>query len=159
GHAQDLIAGKKKECNLQCAELEREIAVLEAHYHTEGEVEGGLLHLLHLKWQDLHTLAEQHAWAYTLASQSQLYDVDDKDNKLLVWLDRRDRERSWVREIWNKEGAPCRSNEAIAEAFATYHEGVYALATQMTVADCRDLLRDIPLPELSEQERGALDAE
>ncbi|KAJ1135476.1 hypothetical protein NDU88_001915 [Pleurodeles waltl] len=108
-------------------------------------VDGGLLHQLRLKRQELRVLAKQHTWAYSLASQRRLYDVGKKANKLLVWLDKRVWERSWAREVWSKEGIHCTFNNAIAEASATYYEEVCTSVTRM--------------PGLSEEDRGALDGE
>ncbi|KAJ1186077.1 hypothetical protein NDU88_002862 [Pleurodeles waltl] len=105
GHAQDIIRGKRKEQNLQEAELGLELVVFEARGQAEGGVEEGL----RIKRYELRALAEQHARASVMASQRQLYDVGDKANKLMAWLDKGDRERSWVREVQNKEGAVCQS--------------------------------------------------
>ncbi|KAJ1108006.1 hypothetical protein NDU88_005390 [Pleurodeles waltl] len=99
GHTQDLIEDKKMECRLQCEALECNNADLEAQYQHEKGEGSGLHH--HLKRQELQELVEQQARAYALASQLQLNDVSDKANKLLVWLDKQDREQSQDREIMN----------------------------------------------------------
>ncbi|KAJ1171472.1 hypothetical protein NDU88_003333 [Pleurodeles waltl] len=64
-----------------------------------------------------------------------------------------------LRGVLAKEGTVCKSNESIAEAFAAYYEEVYTLVTQILEEDCAELLRDIPLPGLSDAEKGDLDAE
>ncbi|KAJ1119213.1 hypothetical protein NDU88_007399 [Pleurodeles waltl] len=94
-----MIGGKKKERNMQAPNLEWEIAALEARCEVDRGAEGGLQLQLRFKLYELRALAEQHARAYALATQHRLCDVDDKANKLQVWLDKRDRERSWVREV------------------------------------------------------------
>ncbi|KAJ1160174.1 hypothetical protein NDU88_000676 [Pleurodeles waltl] len=48
---------------------------------------------LKLKQQGLRALVENHARKYTTAVNHQLYEVGDK---LLAWLEQRDRERAWV---------------------------------------------------------------
>ncbi|KAJ1170206.1 hypothetical protein NDU88_002087 [Pleurodeles waltl] len=101
GEAQDLIWEKKKECRLQCEALEKNIEVLEAHVSEGGN--NNLLHQVRLKRQELTELAGQHTWAYSVVSQWCLYDVEDKANKLLAWLDKSDWEQSWVRELGNRE--------------------------------------------------------
>ncbi|KAJ1210754.1 hypothetical protein NDU88_006116 [Pleurodeles waltl] len=80
GHTQDLIGGQKKERNMQAANLEWEIAALEARFAVDGEAEGDLQHQPRLKRYKLCTLAEQHTRAHALAIQRQLYDVGDKSN-------------------------------------------------------------------------------
>ncbi|KAJ1103865.1 hypothetical protein NDU88_001286 [Pleurodeles waltl] len=107
----------------------------------------------------LRALAEQHARAHALVTWRRLYDVGDKADKLLAWLDGWDRERSWVRQVKSGDGTKCGTNELIAEAFAVYYEEVCASMTLMTEEDCADLFRDIPHPELSVEKRNELDAE
>ncbi|KAJ1184275.1 hypothetical protein NDU88_001083 [Pleurodeles waltl] len=74
GHVQDMIGGKKKERNMQAPNLEWEIAALEACCEADRGAEGGLLHRLRLKRYELRAMIKQHARAYVLATQRQLYE-------------------------------------------------------------------------------------
>ncbi|KAJ1093781.1 hypothetical protein NDU88_006873 [Pleurodeles waltl] len=85
--------------------------------------------------------------------QQRLYDVGDKDNKLLAWLDRSDQERSWVLEIEDEGGRFQRDGPTIANAFADSDGDLYPMGD----ADCMDLLRDIHLSELEEESRVPLE--
>ncbi|KAJ1161155.1 hypothetical protein NDU88_001642 [Pleurodeles waltl] len=67
-----MIGGKKKERCMQAANLEWEIAAREARCVADREAEGGLQHQLRLKCDELRALAEQHARAYALVTQSRL---------------------------------------------------------------------------------------
>lgn len=51
--------------------------------------------------------------------------MGDKANKMLAWLEKRDRERNWVLEIHSKEGGIYNTGTHIAEAFANYYETLY----------------------------------
>ncbi|KAJ1120816.1 hypothetical protein NDU88_008965 [Pleurodeles waltl] len=82
-----------------------------------------------------------------------LYDVGDKANKLLAWLDNRDREQAWVRAVGSKDVGLCETNESMAEAFTAYCEEVYTSVTRMTEEDCADLLQDIPFRGRLSEER------
>ncbi|KAJ1098591.1 hypothetical protein NDU88_003699 [Pleurodeles waltl] len=120
---------------MQAANFQQETAALEARCEADRGAKGGVLHWLRLKRYERRALAEQHAWAYALATQRRLYEVGDKANKRLAWLDKRDREQSWVREVQSKDGALCGSKKPIVEDFATYYEEVYTSVTRMSEED------------------------
>ncbi|KAJ1118985.1 hypothetical protein NDU88_007171 [Pleurodeles waltl] len=156
---QSTSKGLEDQVQFLTVEQERIVARLEDQEGRVGRGRGVSSHQQCFKRNELRSLPEQHARAYVLAPQLRLYDVGDIANKLLAWLDKRDQERSWVREVQNKEEVACRSNESIAEAFDAYYKEVYTSVTRMTEEDCMDLLQDIPLLGLSEVQRGELDAE
>ncbi|KAJ1142964.1 hypothetical protein NDU88_009276 [Pleurodeles waltl] len=64
-----------------------------------------------------------------------IYHGGDKATKLLAWLDKRDEERMWVREIVDNDVVTRVSNDAIAEAFVIYYVGVYDSETHMSGED------------------------
>ncbi|KAJ1189151.1 hypothetical protein NDU88_005902 [Pleurodeles waltl] len=93
GHTENMIGGQKKELNMQAVNLKRGIATPEACFATRRVAEDDLQHQLRLKRYELRALAE-YARAHALATQRQLYDVGDKSDKLLAWLNGRDLEKS-----------------------------------------------------------------
>ncbi|KAJ1157640.1 hypothetical protein NDU88_010345 [Pleurodeles waltl] len=144
-HAQGLIGGKKKERNMQAANLKREIVALEAYCEWDRGAEGSLQHQLRLKCYELHALATQHAWAYALVTQR------------LLLVGQEGQATSMGQAVESKDSGLCETNESMAEAFAAYYEEVYTSVIRMTEEDCADLLRDIPLPGLLSEERDVLD--
>ncbi|KAJ1203978.1 hypothetical protein NDU88_007759 [Pleurodeles waltl] len=113
---------------------------------------------LRLRQSELRALAGTQARQHAIAVQCRLYDVGDKAGKLLSWLERRDRERTWVLSVENSERATQTTGVAIAETFADYYENLYTSRTEMSAEDCKDFLRDIQLPELKKDDRDKLEA-
>ncbi|KAJ1122192.1 hypothetical protein NDU88_000695 [Pleurodeles waltl] len=75
GHVQGMIGSQKKEHNMQAANLEPEIAALEARSVADRGWRVISKHHLKLKCYDLRTLAEQHERAHMLATQLRFNDV------------------------------------------------------------------------------------
>ncbi|KAJ1081797.1 hypothetical protein NDU88_001972 [Pleurodeles waltl] len=84
--------------------------------------------------------------------------MGDKTGKLLAWLERRYRERTWVLRVKNSQRVTQTTGAAIAETFADYYKNLYASRTEMSAEDCEDFLRDIHVPELKKDGRDALEA-
>ncbi|KAJ1132487.1 hypothetical protein NDU88_010796 [Pleurodeles waltl] len=103
-------------------------------------------------------MAENQVRKHALATECRLYDVEEKANKLLAWLERIERERSWVLIVHWKDGILQTMSAAIAGTFATYYEGLYASHTSMSGPKCADFLNDVPLQQLTEEEREGLEA-
>ncbi|KAJ1166742.1 hypothetical protein NDU88_007139 [Pleurodeles waltl] len=89
--------------------------------------------------------------------QRHFYEVGDKANKLLAWLEKRDRCRSWVTEIRDETGGRHTTEDTIAQAFATYYEHTYSSMTAQTYVDCMEFFGDIPLVEILATDREASD--
>ncbi|KAJ1113895.1 hypothetical protein NDU88_002135 [Pleurodeles waltl] len=142
GNAAALIGGIRKERILQCTELEKEIAALGAEALSEGQSSPDQSHRLQLRQQELRDLAENKARLCALATQRRLYVVGDKANKLIAWLERRDRGRNWF-ITQRRRGGTHTTGEAIADAFATYYEQLYKYLSIHIEEECVDLLRDI----------------
>ncbi|KAJ1153896.1 hypothetical protein NDU88_006654 [Pleurodeles waltl] len=107
----------------------------------------------------LEAVAENLVQKYALATQHRLYDFGEKASRLLAWLQRVDRECSWVRGITSREGVLQTSSAGIANTFVTYYEDLYAFETRMTWEDCTDFLKDVPLQQLSGEETEVLEVE
>ncbi|KAJ1211182.1 hypothetical protein NDU88_006543 [Pleurodeles waltl] len=82
-----------------------------------------------------------------------LYDIGDKANKLPRWFERRHRERSWVPAILDAANELQRMSVAIANAFANHYEDMYQFSTNITGADCADLLKDLT-PDVNRGRKG-----
>ncbi|KAJ1156702.1 hypothetical protein NDU88_009420 [Pleurodeles waltl] len=111
---------------------------------------------LNLIKADLRKVTEKltgAARSYALTMQQRLYDVGYKANKLLIWLDRRDPERSCMLEIDDKRGKLQQDSPTIANIFTDYYEELYHSAIHMGDTECAD----IRLNELEEELRVVLE--
>ncbi|KAJ1176356.1 hypothetical protein NDU88_001638 [Pleurodeles waltl] len=141
---------------LKSKALDHECVLLESHLVALESASPPLSHQLHWKQHELRELLAGNARAHALVTQHHLCDVGDKVNKLVAWLVRRDKDRYWVLDIIEKNGARQAMSEAVAEAFATYYKELYTFTTSMSDADCEDFLRDIALLLLAEEDKVTL---
>lgn len=51
--------------------------------------------------------------------------MGDKANKLIAWLEKRDKSRTWVSEIRTEEGVQGSTGAELTEVFARYYENIY----------------------------------
>ncbi|KAJ1129438.1 hypothetical protein NDU88_007808 [Pleurodeles waltl] len=116
-------------------------------------------HQLRLRQQELRDLAGSRARAHALATQRHLYDVGDKANKLIVWLERRDRGRTWQVIVPEAAGQAYKTVGDIAEAFAEDYEQVYKSRVEFTRVECAELLEDVSLWTLAPEDCNALEEE
>ncbi|KAJ1139287.1 hypothetical protein NDU88_005662 [Pleurodeles waltl] len=147
----------KNERSLECFRIEMDIVELEARTQTEGTAV--LKHQLQLCQQDFRILAEGWEQGHTLAMQCNLYDVGDKVNKLLAWIEERDRDGFWVLEVTDRHGTLRKTSASIADAFADYYEDPHKSMTSRTAPDCTDLEGEIALLTICSEEREALEAD
>lgn len=156
GQAQALIGAKKKEEALYVHRLEDDILGMEQAHGENPSAE--LRHRLQLKQKELRARVENEARAYALATQHRLYDVGDKSLKLLAWLERRHRERTWVTGVRDKAGTLVTSSVQMAELFAVHFEDIYSPISTRTEKDCEEFLHDFKLPILTAEQVEQMDA-
>ncbi|KAJ1176807.1 hypothetical protein NDU88_002074 [Pleurodeles waltl] len=116
-------------------------------------------HQLRLRQQELRGSADGRMRAHGLATQRRLYDVGDKANKLIVWLERRDRGRIWVVTLRDAVGQECRTSGDITEAFAEYYKWLYESRVEYTGVECADLLEDVSVRTLTLEDHDGLEEE
>ncbi|KAJ1153191.1 hypothetical protein NDU88_005953 [Pleurodeles waltl] len=102
-------------------------------------------------------LAENRARSHALAIECHLYDMGDKASTLMTWLDKRDKDCSWV--ILDIANVMPMTSAATSDTFAAYYEDLFSSATDRTEADCADFLKDIALQTLMEKVRETLEAD
>lgn len=136
-----------------------EILDLDAMQGRDEEHEAQRRHKLALKQRELRDFEDHQARAYALASQRKLYDLGDKANRVIAWLEKRDRERRWVPELVNSEGKLCVTGADIAETFAQYYEGIYQPQMGKGLEDCLAFLKDVAMPRLTTEDAEILDSD
>lgn len=85
--------------------------------------------------------------------------MGDKSLKLLAWLERRDRARTWVTGVRDAQGTLVSTSVDLAELFATYFEGIYSPVGTRTEKDCEEFLHDFRLPTLTTEQTDQLGTE
>ncbi|KAJ1089653.1 hypothetical protein NDU88_002802 [Pleurodeles waltl] len=157
GQALALLGGLKKECCLKCEIIEGEVSKLDAEILAGGLIQQHHCNLLLLKQQELTDLVDNSAHVHALATQRRLYDVGDRANRLLAWLEKRNWGRNWVMGIRDEAGDRRTTGDDIPEAFATYYEQVYSAKTDQPYENYIELLGDLPMMELRADDREVLD--
>ncbi|KAJ1079586.1 hypothetical protein NDU88_003893 [Pleurodeles waltl] len=143
GQAQALIGGKKKGKKLQMETRTREIGALAARLLWENTVE--LHHSLQARQTEHRALAEDSARKRALTTNRQLYDVGDKANKLLEWLDRMDQDQRGIWKIVDERGEVKRTGVVLAEGFSSYYDCLYASKSLIMEGDYDDFLKGITI--------------
>ncbi|KAJ1135987.1 hypothetical protein NDU88_002414 [Pleurodeles waltl] len=115
------INGGGKERNVAAVSAEREVVVVELERLALASGDSEDREKLKLRKQELRSLVKSHTRKYETAVHHRLYEVVDKAGKLLAWLERRDRECTWVLKVKNAGHVLQTSAADIAETFADYY--------------------------------------
>lgn len=156
---QSEIGRRRKEKTAQMDLLESELLTLESTRCETDEQDKEKHHQLRLKEKELKDVGINQAKFHALATQRRIYDLGDKANKMIAWLEKRDRDRNWVPGIRTAEGGIRDTGVGITEAFVQYYEGIYQTPTEKGEQDCTDFLHDIRLPTLDQEDRTMLDSD
>ena len=157
GQTVSFIAGHNKEKRAKLNELEEELLSLERS--AVESTETGNMHQVKIKRKEYRDIAEEAAKYSARATQHRIYEAGDKAGKLLAWLSKRDMADRWVPSITQLEGKTVTGEEPVEEVFAKYYAHVYKSSVPKSAEESRELLAEIQLPELTGEQKKALDAD
>ena len=144
GDALSLITGHKRDKQSKINNLEREVWELEQGLITGNDTEAR--HKLNLKLKEYRDESTEAAKSRIRTTQYKVYEIRNKANKLLAWLDKRDQEQRWVLELHTDTREIVTDRQGITTEFATYFALLYTSSTKFSPEKIKELLRNIALP-------------
>ncbi|KAJ1099550.1 hypothetical protein NDU88_004650 [Pleurodeles waltl] len=112
-----------------------EAKILELEGQTEHLDTQAVQRQLALAWFELRQISLGEAKQCWQASTSRVYGIGDKSGKLLCWLATCGVAARFVPALHDREGNTQVELEAIAQAFATYYQDLYARAPLLHLAE------------------------